>query len=264
MDFKVVGKHFIEQDSTLIIDEAGNKLPAKSVMFCKMTPFVIIEEGVINNFTGGKMETVHQVHNQFLEFFEGQVKELQVERSQSIITSVLHALVGTPTTAADAQAMAAPPTQIETAPELLMPVPVAEVPVQPPMVDSQLGGSYITNAQVHNDGSYISTFSLVSEAHDNLKVHFNERLNDKIYSTFKELFNHVKVDSIKEVSPKIDVYNNTIVWYLKYSVALSYTHLEVSEIGHWAETFQVATLSINLQQTQQPIKTNNKKLSRLL
>ena len=138
-----------------------------------------------------------------------------------------------------------------------MPVPVIEVPMQLPMMDSQLGGSYITNAQVHNDVSSISICSLDSEAHHNIKTHFNERLNDKIYSTFKELFDHVNIYSIKEVLPKIDVYNNTIVRYvedinLKYGVALSYTHLEVSEIGHWAEMFQVATLSNNPQQPQQP------------
>ena len=46
----------------------------------------------------------------------------------------------TPITAADAQTTAALPTQVETVPEMLMPVPVAEVPVQLPMMDSQLGG----------------------------------------------------------------------------------------------------------------------------
>ena len=93
----------------------------------------------------------------------------------------------------------------------------------------------------------ISIWSLDSEAHGSLKLHFNERLNDKIYSTFKELFDHVKIDSIKEVLPIIDMYNSAIWWYtedinLKYGVALSCTHLKVSEIGHWAKTSQVATV----------------------
>ena len=90
-------------------------------------------------------------------------------------------------------------------------------------------------------------------------MHFNVRLNDKIYSMFKELFDHINIDSIKEVLPKIDMCNNTKAWYiedinLKYGVALSYTHLEVSEIGHWAKTFQVATHSNNLQQPHHPIQ----------
>ena len=75
-------------ESGLVIDEAGNKLLAKSVMFCKITPFIITEEGDIDSFTGGKMEAIYQANDQFFEFFKGQVKELQAERSQSIITSV--------------------------------------------------------------------------------------------------------------------------------------------------------------------------------
>ena len=92
----------------------------------------------------------------------------------------------TPATTADAQTTTMPPVQVQTAPEPLMPVPVAEVPMQPPMVDSQLGGSYITNMQEHHDGSNVSICSLDLEAHENLKSHFNERLNDRVYSTFKE------------------------------------------------------------------------------
>ena len=110
---------------------------------------------------------------------------------------------------------------------------------------------------MHNDGSNVSTCSLDLEAHENLKSHFNERLNDRVYSTFKELFSKVNVDSIKEVLPQIKVYNNTIASYmeeinLKYGVTLRYTHLEFSEIGHWAETFQVATHSNDPQQPPQP------------
>ena len=102
-------------------------------------------------------------------------------------------------TTTDDQTTTVPPVQVETAPEPLMPVPIAEVPVQPPMVDSQLGGSYITNTHVHNHGSNVSIYSLDSEAHENLKSHFNEKLNDKVYSTFK-LFSNVNVDSIKDLS----------------------------------------------------------------
>ena len=124
------------------------------------------------------------------------------------------------------------------------------------MVDNQLGGSYLTNAPIHNDSSNISIYSLDSKAQDNLKMHFNERLNVKLYTTFKELFDHVNLDSIKEVLPKTDAYNNTIDQYveeinLKYGMSLSYTHLEVPEVGQWVETFQVATLSNDAQQPQQ-------------
>ena len=83
MDLKVTGKCFVKQESGLVIDEAGNKLPVKSVKLCKMTPFIIIEEGDISNFTGGKMEAIYQMDYQFFEFFNGQVKELQVEEPKN-------------------------------------------------------------------------------------------------------------------------------------------------------------------------------------
>ena len=49
MDFKVAGKCFIEQESCLVVDASSNRLPAKSVLFCRMTPFMITEDGNINN-----------------------------------------------------------------------------------------------------------------------------------------------------------------------------------------------------------------------
>ena len=126
----------------------------------------------MNYFTSGKMETVYQADNQCFEFFKGQVRELQVDKSQGFITSVFQALKvirhktrrrqvtgtplmpvtsgsATPVTMPDAQATTASLTQVETAqiesiPEPLIPIPIAEAPMQWPSVDSQLGGSYIT------------------------------------------------------------------------------------------------------------------------
>ena len=75
--------------------------------------------------------------------------------------------------------------------------------MQPPIVNSHLGGSYITDTQVHHDNSNMSVCSLDSEANENLKTHFNKRLNNKVYDTFKELFSNVNIDSIKEVYLKL-------------------------------------------------------------
>ena len=94
MDLKVAAKCIVEQDTALVVDEAGHKLPVKFVLLCKMTPFIITEEGDIVYFTDGKMETVYQADDKYFEFFEGQVSELQEERSQGIITSVIWALMG--------------------------------------------------------------------------------------------------------------------------------------------------------------------------
>ena len=60
MDFKVSARCAIEQDTGLVVDETGNKLPAKSVVLCKITPFIITEDGDIHYFMGGKRETVFQ------------------------------------------------------------------------------------------------------------------------------------------------------------------------------------------------------------
>ena len=146
---------------------------------------------------------------------------------------------------------------------MLMPVPFTEVPVQLPMggqLTRRVIGSYITNAQVHNSSNIPICIS-DSEAHDNVKVYFKGRFNDKIYSTFKELFDHVNIVYIREVWPKIDTYNNTIAWYvedinLTNGVALSYnTGLRLSG----------GKLSVATHNSQSKLsKTNNNKLSRFL
>ena len=60
MDFKVVTKCLVKQDTDLVVDEAGNKLPTRVVIMCKMTPFVITEDGDIDYLASGKMESVYQ------------------------------------------------------------------------------------------------------------------------------------------------------------------------------------------------------------
>ena len=219
-----------------------------------MMPFVKTAERDMDNFAGRKMEVVYHADDQYFAFKE-QAKSWNAEKNQSIITNVFQVLTGsrckmrrrqvtslqpmpvtmgtaTPITATDAQPTAMQPVPVETIPELLIPMPITEAPMQLPIGNSQFQGSYITDIQVHHDGSNMSVCSSDSEGHENLKNHFNERLNDKVYSTFKELFSNVNVDSIKDVLPKISVYNDMIARYvedinLKYGTVLSYTHLEI-------------------------------------
>ena len=91
--------------------------------------------------------------------------------------------------------------------------PIEKVPMQQPGVDSQLRGSYIINMQTQNKGN-ISICSLDSVAHKYLKNHFNKRINDKVFETFKDLFGNINTDSIKEALPKVSVYNNIIAKYV--------------------------------------------------
>ena len=102
----------------------------------------------------------------------------------------------------------------ESMPDQLDPKPIVEV-VRKPSVDNQLGCSYIMEKQVQNDSCQVSVCSLDSEAREILKNHFNEHLNDKVYTTFKELFGSINVDSIKETLPKVSIYNNTIARFVE-------------------------------------------------
>ena len=95
MDFKIAGKCFVKQESGLVVDASGNRLPTKSVLFYRMSPFIITKDGDIDNFTGGKVDAIYQAGGQYCDFFKEQVKKLQVEKSQSIITSVFQAITGT-------------------------------------------------------------------------------------------------------------------------------------------------------------------------
>ena len=78
----------------------------------------------------------------------------------------------TPVTVTDTQATTMQSIPVEAIPELLMLVPVTDIPMQLPMVESQLGGSYINNLQVHHDSSNISMCSSGSNAQENLKKTF--------------------------------------------------------------------------------------------
>ena len=171
MDLKIIGKCFVKQGSGMFIDEVGNNLPVKSILFCKMTPFIITEDGNIDKFKGGKIDAIYQADDQYLNIFEELVRELKAEKSQGIITGVFWALTGgrcktrrrqvtgipptpvtmgtaTPVTATDVQATPTLPMPVKAIPGLPMPMPVTVIPVQPPMAKNQLGGSYINNLPI--------------------------------------------------------------------------------------------------------------------
>ena len=84
MDLKIAGKCFFEQGSDLIVDSAGNKIPAKSVIFCKKRAFIITEDGNINKFSGEEMDVIYQATDEDFNFFEAQVRELDAEKNQNI------------------------------------------------------------------------------------------------------------------------------------------------------------------------------------
>ena len=72
----------MEQDTGFLVDEAGIKLQAKSLVMCQMIPFWITKEGDSDHFTGGKMESVYHADKRYFDFLEDQVKELKAEKNQ--------------------------------------------------------------------------------------------------------------------------------------------------------------------------------------
>ena len=75
--------------------------------------------------------------------------------------------------------------------------------------------------------------------------------------SFKETFSNTNLDSVSKLSPKVHAYNNEIAKFvqevnIKYGILLDYTALEISEVLHSAETFQVLARS-SVQQEVQPL-----------
>ena len=69
MDLKIASKFFIEQGSHLIVDSAGNMIPAKPVISVRRD-FIITKDGDINKFAGEEMDVIYQAADEDFNFFE--------------------------------------------------------------------------------------------------------------------------------------------------------------------------------------------------
>ena len=114
MDSSITAQCFVERETSLILDMAGNRLPGGSVIMCKLTPFVITKDDDINYVGGNKMEMVYWADDEYFEFLDQQVKELHMERSQGFITSVYRALTGSRCKTRRRQVTGIPPTPVTT------------------------------------------------------------------------------------------------------------------------------------------------------
>ena len=70
MDLKIAGKCLVEKDSDLIVDSAGSRIPAKSVIVCKQKTFVITKDGHIDRFSGEGMGVIYQATDEDFNFLE--------------------------------------------------------------------------------------------------------------------------------------------------------------------------------------------------
>ena len=273
------------QETGLVLDMAGNRLPAGSVIMCKLTPFVIMEDGDIDYVGGGKMEMFYQADDEYFEFLNQQVKELHIERSQGFIKSVFRALAGSRHKRRRKQVTGIPPTLVtigshlpaimndaptsktlaeETTQDVFVARQLAtleEEPLEEPSPNKELGESYV--AEFQQNGEHIPLLCTDVEEHEHLTNHLNKQLNAKILDTFKDLFSNVNVNRIQEIYPKISVYIKIIMQYVEetvinYSLNLKFTQLEAPEVGLWAKTFQVAGHNEDLQppkeQQSEPFK----------
>ena len=56
--------------------------------------------------------------------------------------------------------------------------------------------------------------SLDSYTQETLKTLLNEKLNNKIYSTFKEIFSNSNLDSVSKLLPKVHPYDKEIAKFM--------------------------------------------------
>ena len=94
MESATASQCFVDQETGLVPDMVDNKLSVGLVIMCKLTPFVVTEDGDIDYVGGGNMEMVYQADDKYFELLNQQVRELHMERSQGFMTSVLWVLTG--------------------------------------------------------------------------------------------------------------------------------------------------------------------------
>ena len=112
MESTIATQCFVEQETSLVLDMVGNRLPAGSVIMYLLAPFVITEDGDIDYVGGGKMEMVYWADDKYFEFLNQQAKELHMERSQGFITSMFRALRGSRCKTRRKQVTRIPPTLV--------------------------------------------------------------------------------------------------------------------------------------------------------
>ena len=113
----------------------------------------------------------------------------------------------------------------------------------------KLGALYL-NSHINIPNSNISVCSSNLLVHENLKMLLNEKLNDKIYTTFIAPFSNINLDSVSKISPKVHAYNNEIAKLvddinIKYGILLEFTVLKIPEVSHWVEILQVLMKPFN-------------------
>ena len=71
----------LKKDSDLIVDSAGSRIPAKSVIVCKQKAFIITVDGGIDKLSAESISVIYQATDEDFNFLKAQVRELDAERN---------------------------------------------------------------------------------------------------------------------------------------------------------------------------------------
>ena len=74
MAFQVTAPYFVEQETSFLVHEMGNKLQTKSIVMSQSTPYMVTEEGNINHFAGCKVENIYHIATGIPIFFKSKLK----------------------------------------------------------------------------------------------------------------------------------------------------------------------------------------------
>ena len=190
MECTNLAQHFVEQETGLVLDMVGNRLPVGSVIMCKLAPFVIMEDSDCDYVGGNKMEIVYQADDKCFEFLEQQVKEVHIESSQGFITSMFKVLTSSRCKTRRKQVTGIPPTlltiwshTLATPSNALMsktlvedatqvefvagqPTTLEEETMEDPSPNNDLGESYV--AEVQQSGKHVPLICTDVEEHEHL------------------------------------------------------------------------------------------------
>ena len=142
MESTIAAHCFVEQETGLVLDMVGNKLPARLVIMCKQTVFDITEDDDINYVGGDKMEMVYWADDKYFEFLNQQVKEIHMVGSQGFITSMFRALTGSRCKTRRKQVTRILPTPVTIG--LHTPATLSDAPTSKPLVEDVTQDGFVS------------------------------------------------------------------------------------------------------------------------
>ena len=173
------GTCICQSETDFYVDEDGSTLPADMEILCRKKPFIITKEIYMDEFLGGEMDMVYQANDDEFSYLEAQVKENKAEALEGLFRNIYKTVMG---------------THRKTCRKEVTCVPNS-------LVTENNSSNILDNICVSYLGNIVSP---TNPKTDNLAEQvLPEKLNDRLVTTFCNLFQHVNTDSLSEVSPKV-------------------------------------------------------------